>query len=339
MTLPCFITGYRMIYLRENTAYQKGGPVARQEKKQSKMTQKLIGLIAAVHTPMSEDGSVRLDQIRDLAAHLKDSGVQGVFVAGTTGECLSLTVQERLDLTRRWVEEGVRVGLKVIIHVGHNCLPSAQRLAAHAEQNKADAIAAMAPNYFKPDSVPLLLDFCEAVACQAPTLPFYYYDIPLLTGVSLPMELFLQQGKARIPTLTGIKYTNPDLIQFQRCLHLEDGAFDILFGCDEALLAGLVLGAQGAVGSTYNFAAPLYSRIIRAFQAGDLKTARAEQHRSVLLVDLLYRHGFSGSAKAIMSMIGLDLGPVRLPLKNLDEPKKEALRKELESIGFFDWRR
>ena len=124
---------------------------------------------------------------------------------------------------------------------------------------------------------------------------------------------------------------------FQFCLNAANGASDVLWGNDEYLLAALALGSQGAVGSTYNFAAPLYQRLLRAFEAGDLATARAEQFRSARLVQVLAGYGYMGAAKALMQMLGVDVGPARLPNENPTAAQCTELRSRLEQLGFFQW--
>ena len=178
---------------------------------------------------------------------------------------------------------------------------------------------------------------CCRIAAAAPDLPFFFYDIPGFTGVSLSMPQFLEAAAARIPNLAGIKFTNPDGMMFQQCLHHQGGAFSILWGTDECLLAGLALGATGAVGSTYNFAAPIYHRIIAAFNANDFAAARAEQKRSVDLVARLASIGYMGAAKAVMELLGVPVGPARLPHANPDAAQIAALKTDLEEMGFFDW--
>jgi N-acetylneuraminate lyase len=140
-----------------------------------------------------------------------------------------------------------------------------------------------------------------------------------------------------VPTLAGLKFTNPDLIAYQTCLRLQPGKFDIAWGLDECLLAALAVGAVGAVGSSYNFAAPIYHRLMDAFSRGDLETARAEQHCSLQLIDLLAGFGYMGAAKAVMGMLGVDVGPARLPNTNLTTEQIRALKKGLEALGFFEW--
>src|SRR5262249_54096156 len=147
--------------------------------------------------------------------------------------------------------------LRLIVHVGSNCLADARALAAQARSLGATAIAALAPSYFKPGSVDALIACCAEIAGAAPDVPFYFSAFPSMTGVRRPIPEFLANAPDRIPTLAGLKFTNPDLMAFQACLRAGDGRFDILWGVDESLLAALALGAEGAVGSTYNFAAPI----------------------------------------------------------------------------------
>ena len=300
-------------------------------------SQRLRGLVAATHTPFHPDGLLNLGIVEKQAAHLLANGVSQVFIGGTTGESSSLTVEERRALAQRWIEVARGTAMRVVVHVGSNCIEDARALAAHAEKAGASAIAALAPSYFKPRSVEVLVECAARIASAAPGTPFYFYDIPSMTGVNFPMRDFLAQARDSIPNLAGLKFTNPDLMSFQQCLHADGGAWDVPFGCDEFLLAAISLGATGAVGSTYNFAARIYLRLIAAFERGDLAAAREEQWRSVRIVQLLGGHGFMGAAKAVMGMLGVEAGLARLPHTNLSASQAAKLRGELEQLGFFDW--
>ena len=299
---------------------------------------RLAGLVAAAHTPFKADGSLHLCAVERQAAHFLKYGTPTVFIGGSTGESHSLSLEERRKLAQRWVEVARGTAIKVVVHVGSNCLADSRALAAQAAELGAAAISALAPSYFKPRSVALLTAGCAQVASAAPGLPFYFYDIPALTGVSLSMPEFLERGRETIPNLTGIKWTNPDLYSYQLCRHLP-GGFDLPWGNDEYLLAALAIGARGAVGSTYCFAAPVYARLWKAFDAGDLETARKEQYRSVLLVRTLAGApgGYMGAAKALMGMLGVDVGPARLPNGNPTPDEAKRLRADLEKLGFWEW--
>ncbi len=297
----------------------------------------LRGLVVAAHTPFNADGSLNLDVVEKQAAHFVRNKLATVFIGGTTGECSSLTCDERRALTERWIGVVRARPLKIIVHVGSNCLEDARVLAAHAQAQGATAIAALAPSYFKPRDARALVDFMAAVAGAAPALPFYYYEIPSFTGVDITPSEFLALADERIPTLAGLKFTSSDLMDYQLCLNFRDGAFDVAFGFDEMLLAALSLGAKGAVGATYNLAAPLYQRLAEAFGRGDFAAARQEQLRSVRLVQLLAGRGFMGATKAVMEMLGVPVGPARLPNTALTPDDAKELRAALEQLGFFSW--
>lgn len=300
---------------------------------------RLQGLVAAVHTPFLADGSLNLAMVQKQAEHLLSNAVETVFICGSTGECHSLGCDERRQLAERWmaVTRGARI--QVVVHVGSNALVDARALAAHAAALGVPAVAALAPSYFKPGDLSTLIECCAEIADAAPETPFYFYDIPSLTGVSFPMPEFLERANERIPTLNGIKFTNTDMMAYQRCLRVARGAFDLPWGVDEMLLGALALGATGAVGSSYNFASPIYSRLLRAFADGDLAGARDEQFRSVSLIRTLAGYGYMAAAKALMKLLGVDVGPPRLPHAALSEHKVKSLRGELETAGFFDWLR
>ena len=301
------------------------------------MNMKLQGLVAATHTPFHLDGQLNLLVVEKQAEHLLRNGVNTVFIGGSTGESHSLTVAERLALTLRWSEVVRGTNLRLVVHVGSNCLSDAAALASQAQTLGAAAIAALAPSYFKPRSLDTLVACCAETAAAAPQLPFYFYDIPALTGVRFSMPEFLTVACDRVPTLTGIKFTNADLMAYQECLHAQGGRFDIPWGVDECLLAALAVGAVGGVGSSFNFAAPVYLRMIAAFAQGDLATARSEQYRAVQLIELLAGFGYMAAAKATMGFLGVDVGPARLPHANLTPERQEQLRDKLGNLGYFDW--
>lgn len=301
------------------------------------MTVRLHGLVAATHTPFDAHGDLNLAIVEKQAELMLRYGVAAVFVGGTTGESHSLSLDERLALAKRWSEVVRGTPLVLVVHVGSNCLRDARTMAAQAQSLGAAAIAAVTPCYFKPRSLDTLVACCAEIAAAAPATPFYYYDIPILTGVLFSMPEFLNVAPARIPTLVGLKFTNADLMAFQRCLRAENGRFDVPWGTDEYLLGALALGAQGAVGSSYNFAAPLYLRLIAAYNRGDLAAARAEQFRSVQLIDFLAGLGYMAAAKTVMGLLGVEVGPARLPNANLTVEQTTRLRTSLEQMGFFDW--
>ena len=297
----------------------------------------LHGLVAATHCPFFQDGSINFGMVETQAEHLIKNKVPTVFINGSTGESSSLLLDEKLALAERWFEVVKGSPLNIVVHVGANCLAESRALAAQAERLGAAAISAVSPSYFKPRNVDVLIDCAAEIARAAPGTPFYHYDIPALTGINLPMAEFLAKAPARIPTLAGIKFTNPDLMAYQFCLRVDGGAWDLPWGVDEHMLGALAMGAKGAVGSGFNFAAPIYHRLMAAFAAGDMATAREEQFRGVQLIQLFAGLGYMAAAKAAMKMLGVDVGPARLPNNNLTAEQIKKLHADLEAIGFFEW--
>jgi N-acetylneuraminate lyase len=292
---------------------------------------RLQGLIAAPYTAFDTEYRLHLDIIPLQAQSLVANGVIGAFVCGTTGEGVSLSLAERMQVAERWCA-AAGPQLRVIVHVGHACLGDAQALAAHAQSIGAQAIATVGPSYFKPAALADLVDWCAEVAASAPGLPFYYYHIPVFTGLRFSMHAFLEQAAPRIATLAGIKFTDEDLMDYMRCLGRAGGAYDILFGRDEILLPALAAGARGAVGSTYGLIAPIYHRLIGQFERGELSAARRTQAQIQAFVALLGEYGGLVAGKAIMRMIGIDCGPPRLPLRPLSWARYEELRERLAQL-------
>lgn len=294
-------------------------------------------LVAATHSPFHEDGSLAPEVVPAQAAFLAANGVRTVFITGSTGESHSMSCAEKLALYDVWEPAAKAAGLRVIAHVGGNCLEDAKILARSAETHGFVGISALAPSYYKPGSLSALVDCCAAIAAAAPKTPFFYYDIPVLTGVSFPMERFLMEAPAHIPTLAGIKFTNPDLVSYRRTLEIAGDRFEVPWGVDEMLVAALATGARGGVGSTYNWAPGLYLAMMAAFESGDLDEARRLQGISIAMIDAIAATGFLGTAKTLMARLGVPVGPARLPLGNPTVAQVDALVTKLDELGFQEW--
>jgi N-acetylneuraminate lyase len=300
-------------------------------------TRPLHEFVPAVHSPFHADGSLAPEVVPVQAAFLAANGIRTVFVTGTTGECHALTHVERLALYDAWAAAGPAHGLTVIAHVGGNALEDARALARRAAALGLAAISTLPPSYDKPRTLADLIAWCAAIAAAAPALPFYYYDIPSMTGVSFSMARFLLEAPAHIPTLAGLKISHPDLVAYRRSLDASAGRFDLPWGVDEALLGALATGARGGVGSTYNFAPRLYVDLQAAFERGDLATARRLQSQSIAMVDAISATGYMGTAKAVMGRLGVPVGPARAPNANPAAGEVDAVMARLAALGFGDW--
>ncbi|MCH2143900.1 MAG: dihydrodipicolinate synthase family protein [Phycisphaerales bacterium] len=292
------------------------------------------GLVAAAHSPMAPDGSVATGVVPLQAALHREQENVGVFICGSTGEGHSLTREERQELAEAW-SSVVDQELRLIVHVGCNALPDARALAEHAGSVGASAISCQAPCYERPRTVDELVRFIVEVAGAAPDLPFYYYDIPSFTHVDFPIVDVMEQAGRLLPNLQGVKFTVDDPDAEAACLEMQGGRFEVLHGCDERLLDGLRLGCTGAVGSTYNYAAPVYRNLIDLMEIGDEIGASAAQEQAVRLVEVLLRFGVLRAGKAIMGMLGVDCGPPRLPSTPLSEAEAGELASLLDGMDIF----
>lgn len=299
------------------------------------LNHKIEGLIAAPFTPFDENNELNLDLIPGYYQSLKRNGVKGAFICGSTGEGVSLTFEEKIRVMKAWTiwtkgdEDFV-----LMMFLGGTNIKECQELAAIAEQEGVDAISFTSPYYFKPANVEQLAKCCQAVASAAPNTAFYYYHIPVLTGGNYAMLDLLAAVDGMIPTFRGIKYTHEDFMDFLSCMNYADRKYDMLWGRDENMLSSLVLGSKGAVGSTYNYAAPLYHQLIDAFEAGDFETANARQQLSIDMIRLLGKYGGIATGKAYMKLVDLDCGVFRLPVANMDEASFTNFKNEVKALGF-----
>lgn len=293
------------------------------------------GLMAAPFTPFDSKGRLNLEIIPSYVDKLVADGLKGIFVCGSNGEGPNMTTEERIAVAEAF-KQAADSRIKMYVHVGHSSISESQRLASHAQTIGADAISSVAAFYFKPTSVKNLVDALAEIASAAPELPFYYYHIPHLTGMNMDMTELLKLGEKKIPNLNGIKYTASTLWEYQLCLNEAGGKFDILFGFDEMLLPALTVGAKGAIGSTFTFAAPLYLEVIKSFEGGNLEEARSKMLYLVQMVKILLKFPPIPAQKAIVKRMGIDLGPCRLPLTNLSNEDEYSLYEQLNNIGFFE---
>ena len=299
--------------------------------------QRFEGLIAAPFTPMSKSDEIMYEQIGEYYTFLAKNRIVGAFINGSTGETASLTQKEKMKVTEAWVKAARESQFKIINLVGGTSYIECIENAMHSESCGVDAIAIVAPYYFKPAGAQQLADFCALIAEKVPQLPVYFYNIPVLSGVNIPMLEFLKEAAPIIPNLAGIKYTHENFMDFLSCVNFAGGKYQILGGYDEVLLPALALGCKSAVGSTFNYAAPLYYGIIDSFNQGDLVTARRLQQKAIDMIRLLGKYGGIATGKAFMRYIGFEFGGFRLPVKDFDSAMYESFVADVKALGMEEW--
>lgn len=297
--------------------------------------QHLSGLIAAPFTPMHDDGSLNLELIPQYYEMLKANGIGGVFICGSTGEGVSLSTKEKMRVAEAWGSCAKDdKNFTIMPLVGGTSLTECKDLALHARESGLSAISFTSPFYFKPVNAEMLGECCNEVAAAVPDLPFYYYHIPVLTGVGLPICDLLKTVDGYIPNFAGVKYTHEDFMDFLSCVKFQNGKYDMLWGRDENMLPALSVGANASVGSTFNYAAPLYHRLIDAFNNGNIEKAAAWQHLSIKMIRLLGKYGGIATGKAFMKVLGLNCGNFRLPVKNMSGAEFEQFKNDLKQLDF-----
>lgn len=297
--------------------------------------EKIKGFIVAPFTPMHQDGSLNLNLIAPYAEMLISNGLNGVFINGSTGEGALLTSQERMAQTEEWVKVA-KGRLKVIVHVGQAPVEEQKILAAHAQKVGAWGFASMVPSFLPPSTNADLVAMLKAVASAAPELPFYYYHIPGLSGVNMPVVPLLKAVDGVIPNFAGVKYTADNMYEACQAKLVSGGKFEILHGLDETFLSALAYDLRdGGVGGTYNHIFPVYREMSLAWDSGDFARARQLQLISQAFINVLplYR-GNICAGKRIMKFLGLDMGPNRLPMRTITDQEEAQIKAFLDNIEF-----
>ncbi len=299
---------------------------------------KLEGLVAAPFTPLNSKGELNIDLIPEYYSFLEKNGVAGAFINGSTGEGVSLTQKEKQAQSAAWAGCMKKDGnFRIINLVGGTSYSECIENAVFSQQLGLSAIAVLAPYYFKPCDAGQLAQFVAKVGEAVPEMPVYFYHIPALTGVNIPMIDFLRIISEMLPNFAGIKYTQEDFMDFLFCLNFNDRKYDMLWGRDECMLSALVLGCRGAVGSTYNYAAPLYHAMIRAFDNGNLIEAGRLQQKSIDIIRLLGKYGGIATGKAYMKFIGIDCGEFRSPVRNMTESDFLEFLKDVKDLNMDNY--
>ena len=294
----------------------------------------LSGIIPPLLTPFSAEGEVDTGVLCELVDFLLDHGVDGFYVCGTTGEGMLLTEAERCLVVETTVKQ-VRDRVPVVAHVGAIATATAVRLAEHAREAGAYAVASVPPFYVP--VTPRGIEEHYRRLAQAAGIPLYIYFIPGATNVHVSPHLIARLHRDKL--ISGIKYTSYDQLGFREIIELCNPELNILSGPDEMLLPFLVMGAHGGIGTTYNCMPQLYIQLYAAWQAGDMATARELQYQVNRVILILRDHGVIPALKSTMRLIGIDPGNPRAPLLPLSPEKEAELEQDLTAIGFFDSRR
>ncbi len=287
---------------------------------------KYQGIIPAFYACYDDEGKVSRERTKALTEFFVKKGVKGLYVGGSSGECIYQSVAERKEILEA-VMEAAKGKLTVIAHVACNNTADSCELAAHAESLGVDAIASIPPIYFHlPEHA--IAQYWNDISAAAPNTDFVIYNIPQLAGVALTMPLFKEMLKN--PRVAAVKNSSMPIQDIQM-FKMEGGENFVVFnGPDEQFIGGLAIGADGAIGGTYGVMPELYLKIFELCKAGDYAEARKIQYAADAIIYAMC--ACKGNLYAVMKAImkireGLDIGSVRKPLPAVVPEDMEQVKK------------
>lgn len=296
---------------------------------------KYQGVIPAFYACYGPDGSISTDGVRALTRHLIAKGVKGVYVGGSSGECIYQHVDERKAVLEAVMEEAAGK-ITVIAHVACNNTADSAELAAHAEKCGVDAIAAIPPIYFHLPPY-AIASYWNAMSAAAPNTEFVIYNIPQLAGTALTMPLLEEMLKN--PNVIAVKNSSmptQDIQMFKDAGIAARGTdgFAVFNGPDEQFVSGLAMGADGGIGGTYAVMPELFLKMYDLVKAGDIPAARKIQYQADRIIYKMCEakgNLYAVQKEILRRMYGLELGGVREPLPNL-MPGDEAVVAEAQAM-------
>lgn len=278
-------------------------------------TMKYKGIFPAFYACYDEMGQVSPERVRMLTRFLLDKGVQGLYVGGSSGECIYQTMKDRKTTLENVMAEA-KGQAAVIAHVACNNTAESMELAAHAESLGVDAIASIPPIYFHlPEHA--IAAYWNDISAAAPHTDFVIYNIPQLAGVSLTQTLLTEMLKN--PRVIGVKNSSMPVQDIQTFRQLGGKDFIVFNGPDEQFLSGLAAGAVAGIGGTYAVMPELYERVYALYREGQMEQARILQNELCCIIGRACetRGNMYATLKAVLRRQGVDVGGVRKPLAAL----------------------
>ncbi len=292
------------------------------------------GIIPAFYACYDDAGEVSAERSEQLAEYLIAKGVNGLYVTGSSGECIYLNTDERMK-TLEAVVKAVNRRVPIIAHVACNNTRDSQKLAAHADQLGVDAIAAIPPIYF-PLSEAAIGDYWNTISEAAPHTAMILYNIPQLAGVKLTPSLFAKMLDN--PRVIGVKNSSMPTMDISTSCQVarkKNREVVIFNGPDEQLISGLAAGARAGIGGTYGVMPHLYSSLYKAWTEGKLTEAQALQNAALSVIELLVSgtgHLYAVAKEVLWKRKQLNLGGVRAPLPGLAREDEKLVDRICEKL-------
>lgn len=289
---------------------------------------KFKGIMPAIISPLNEDGTVKEKVLRKLIKWQLEAGCTGFYICGATGEGTVMKPESRKAMAEIAVDEVKGRGY-IIDHIGAIDLKTAVELARHASDTGVDAISSVPP-FFYGYGEREIIQYYQALT-DSSNIPLLMYASPL-AGVNITVEMVSKM--LSIKNLIGLKWTSYNYYDMRRIKELNNGDVNVINGPDETLLCGLIMGADGGIGATYNPMPKVFVNLYNSFVSGDVESAQKAQFKANKIIQVLLKHSVIAGVKDMLEMIGFDVGYCTYPLKRFTPIEQEAFRAELNALKY-----
>lgn len=289
------------------------------------------GAGVAIVTPFKANGEVNYEKFGELIDFQISNGTDAIIVCGTTGESSTLTHEEHLDVIKYCVEK-VAGRVPVVAGTGSNCTETAVYLSVEAEKSGVDGLLLVTPYYNKATQKGLYAHY-KTVA-ESVKVPCILYNVPSRTGCNIQPETAVKLC-TEIPNIVGIKEASGSISQVARLMYLAEGRVDLYSGNDDQIVPLLSLGGKGVISVLSNVAPGQTHEICAKFFAGDIAGSMAEQLRAIPLCDALFCEVNPIPVKKALNLMGKEVGPLRMPLTEMEEANAVKLEKAMKDYGIL----
>lgn len=289
------------------------------------------GAGVAIVTPFHKDGSINFERFADLIEFQINNSTDAIIVCGTTGEASTMSHEEHLSAIEFCVKQ-VAGRVPVVAGTGSNCTETAIYLSKEAEKMGADGLLLVSPYYNKATQNGLYTHF-KAIA-DSVKIPVILYNIQGRTGVNITPDTIVRLWRD-VENIVGVKEASGNISQIAKILQLANGEIDVYSGNDDQIVPILSLGGKGVISVLSNVAPYETHRMCQLYFDGDVVESAKEQLRALPLCDALFCEVNPIPVKAALNMMGMEAGPLRLPLTEMEDAHKEVLRKAMTEYGIL----
>ena len=289
------------------------------------------GAGVALVTPFKANGDVNYDKLEEILEEQIAGGTDAIVICGTTGEASTMSPEEHLSVIKYGCEV-VKGRIPVVAGTGSNCTREAVYMSQKAEEAGADGVLLVTPYYNKATQNGLIAHF--TTIAEAIKIPALLYHIPGRTGVTMKPETIVSLCK-NVPNIVGVKEASGNFSSIVTMMNMADGCIDVYSGNDDQIVPLLSMGGKGVISVLSNVAPKQTHDICQKFFDGDVKGSLQMQLDAIPLVSALFSEVNPIPVKAAMNMMGKEVGPLRLPLTEMEDAHKEVLKQAMKSYGIL----